>query len=173
MDRGTYIEHQGRPAVRFQRTYEHPIERVWEAVSNPAELAQWFPSAVTIEPRAGGQISFSGDPNAGPSSGTILVFDPPRRLAFTWFGDELHFELEPVGSQGCTFTLINVLAERDSAARNAAGWTVCLGELDKVLEGLPVGGPHSPTAAAWQPIYDDYVASGMPSGAAIPATHAN
>ncbi|MGH3693962.1 MAG: SRPBCC domain-containing protein [Pseudonocardiaceae bacterium] len=51
MDRGTYLEHDGRPAVRFQRTYPHPIERVWAAVTEPDELSHWFPCAVQIEPR--------------------------------------------------------------------------------------------------------------------------
>ena len=61
-DLGSYVEHEGRPAVRFVRTYPHPVERVWRAVSDPAELAHWFPSAVTVEPREGGRITFSDDP---------------------------------------------------------------------------------------------------------------
>ena len=48
MDRGTYIEHDGRPAVRFRRTYPHPIQRVWAAVTEPEELSHWFPAAVEI-----------------------------------------------------------------------------------------------------------------------------
>jgi uncharacterized protein YndB with AHSA1/START domain len=56
MDRGTYIEYDGRPAVRLQRTYPHPVDRVWAAVTEPAELSHWFPFAVQIEPRAGGRI---------------------------------------------------------------------------------------------------------------------
>lgn len=43
MDLGTYIEHNGRPAVRFERTYAHSVDRVWAAVSDPEELAHWFP----------------------------------------------------------------------------------------------------------------------------------
>ena len=39
-DRGTYVEHDGRPAVRFVRHYPHPAERVWAAVSEPAGLRQ-------------------------------------------------------------------------------------------------------------------------------------
>src|SRR5262249_41825335 len=33
---GTYIEYDGRPAVRFVRTYPHPIERVWHAITDGA-----------------------------------------------------------------------------------------------------------------------------------------
>jgi hypothetical protein len=54
MHLGTYIEHNGRPAVRFERTYAHPIERVWAAVSDPIEMTHWFPFSVTIEARTSG-----------------------------------------------------------------------------------------------------------------------
>jgi uncharacterized protein YndB with AHSA1/START domain len=168
MDRGSYFEYNGRPAVRFQRTYPHPIERLWAAVTETDELSHWFPSTVRMERRTGGTIEFSGDPNLEPSSGTILVYEPPRRLAYTWFTDELHFELDPVGDDGCTLTLINVLDAQNTAARSAAGWTVCLEELGRHVSGAAAEGPHSDSAVAWGPIYDDYVAQGMPSGAPIP-----
>jgi len=35
MDLGSFIEFEGRPAVRFERTYDHPVERVWAAVTDP------------------------------------------------------------------------------------------------------------------------------------------
>jgi uncharacterized protein YndB with AHSA1/START domain len=168
MDRGSYFEYNGRPAVRFRRTYPHPVERLWAAVTEPGELAHWFPSTVRMDSHAGGKIEFADDPNLESSSGTILVYEPPRRLAFTWGGDELHFEIEPVDDGSCTLTLINVLAGEDAAARNAAGWTVCLAELAKHVSGGTAEGPHSESAEAWRPLYDDYVAAGMPSGAPIP-----
>jgi uncharacterized protein YndB with AHSA1/START domain len=167
-DRGTYVEHEGRPAVRFQRRYPHPAERVWSAVSEPGELAHWFPSRVEIEPRAGGTITFSDDPNLAPTSGIVLAYDPPRRLAFTWGGDELHLTVEADGDRACTLTLLNVLEARDTAARNAAGWAVCLAELDKQLCDGSADGPHSATAEPWQEHYAAYVAAGVPSGAPIP-----
>jgi uncharacterized protein YndB with AHSA1/START domain len=34
MDLGSYLEYDGRPAVRFQRTYTHTIDRVWAAVTD-------------------------------------------------------------------------------------------------------------------------------------------
>ncbi|MFC7381683.1 SRPBCC family protein [Sphaerisporangium rhizosphaerae] len=168
MDLGTSIEHRGRPAVRFERVYDHPVERVWEAVATPGGLAHWFPSAVELEPHAGGKITFSGDPNLETMTGTVVTFEPPRRLAFTWGGDELHFYLEPAGDHGCRLTLVNVLERADTAARNAAGWTVCLAELDKHLAGAAAGGPHSDTALPWRQVYEAHVSSGMPSGAPIP-----
>ncbi len=147
-DRGTYREHDGRPAVRFVRTYPHPVERVWAAVSEPDQLAHWFPSKVSIEPRAEGSIEFTGDPYAEDVTGTVLVYEPPHRLAFSWGGDELHFQLEPAEG-GCTLTLIDVLDERQAAARNASGWDACLAEFGKLLAGGHVDGPHSNPPQEW------------------------
>lgn len=172
MERGTFTDHEGRPAVRFERTYDHPVERVWAAVSEPEGLARWFPSTVRIEPRAGGVIEFEGDPHMEPTSGTVLRYEPPHAFSFTWGGDELHFELAPEGDSGCTLTLINVLEARDTAARNAAGWTVCLAELDQSLTGAASSGPHGDLAEPWKPVYDAYVADGMPHGAQIPGAEA-
>lgn len=168
MDLGTYIQYDGRPAVRFERTFPHPPERVWRAISEPSELAQWFPSAVRMETRPGGTITFSADPHMEDTSGRVLVYDPPHRLAFTWESDELHLTLEPAGEGHCRLTLINVLSDRSTAARNAAGWSVCLAELDKIIAGQPGDGPHSPTATPWQPLYQAYIAAGLPHGAPIP-----
>lgn len=167
MDLGSFTEYHGRPAVRFEREFAHDIDRVWAAVSDPGELARWFPSTVEYAPHAGASITFSGDPNLDPSTGTVLAFDPPHRFAFTWGPDELHLELQPTDG-GTRLVLINVLAERNTAARNASGWHVCLAELGKHLANVRSGGPHSENALSFQPLYDEYVAAGLPSGAWIP-----
>ncbi len=173
MDRGTYVEHDGRPAVRFERTYGHSVSRLWAAITEPGELAHWFPASVAMESRVGGKIEFTGDPHVEPSIGEVLVFDPPHRLSFTWGADELHFQLAPAGDgNGCTLTLIDVLEAPNTAARNAAGWDVCLAELSKHIAGQTTDGPHSDSAEPWQPLYDAYVAAGMPSGAWYPGSTA-
>lgn len=166
-DLGTFVDHDGRPAVRFVRTYEHPIARIWAAVTEPSELSAWFPSSVTVEPRVGGVIWFSSDPNQPDDAGVVLEWEPPTRFAFTWGGDELHFDLRTVG-ETTELTLTNVLEARDTASRNAAGWSVCLTELRAHVTGGNAHGPHSDSAPAWEPIYAAYIDAGMPSGAAIP-----
>lgn len=64
--------------------------------------------------------------------------------------------------------LLNVLAERNTAARNATGWYGCLAELDKVVAGRPGGGPHAAPVADFWPVYDAHIARGLPHGAWIP-----
>lgn len=167
-DTGTYVRlDDGRPAVRFTRTYPHPIERVWQFVTEPAELAHWFPSQVEVDLRPGGEIRFSFDPNTPDSVGRVLAVDPPRHLSFEWDTDELRFDLEETDTGSTRFTLTNVLAEQDAAARNAAGWQVCLDALDAAARGDEYDGPHTGATSAWKSYYDTYVAQGVPSGAHV------
>src|SRR5205085_289579 len=49
----------GRPMLRFERRLEHPPERVWRAITEPEELAHWFPAQVEIDLRPGGAMKFS------------------------------------------------------------------------------------------------------------------
>ncbi|WP_148573274.1 SRPBCC family protein [Nocardioides caldifontis] len=167
-DEGTYVEVDGRPAVRFERIYPHPVERVWRAVTDPDELRGWFPSPeVTIEPREGGTITMAGDPYAPEASTSrVLVWDPPSRFSFEWDGDELHLTLAP-HEDGCRLTFVNVLATEGSAARNAAGWEVCLRSLGEVLAGRPGGDQHG-SMEEFRPMLERYKAAGMPDDGWLP-----
>jgi len=166
---GTYLTlDDGRPAVRFTRTYDHPVDRVWEFVTEPEELAHWFPSSVEIELREGGTIRFGGDPNMDDSTGRVLAVDAPRHLSFSWGGDELHFDLEELDEKRTRFTLTNVLEAENTAARNGAGWDVCLAALDAHARGESPDGPHAGAGAPWQEVYRAYVEAGVPSGAPVP-----
>jgi len=170
VERGTLIDHDGRPAIRFRREFAQPVERVWDAITMPDDLAAWFPFKVRMEPRVGGTVEFYDDPKQPEfqTSGKILIYQPPTRLAYSWQASELHFTIEATGD-GCVLTLIELLEARDAAARNAAGWMVCLSELTKHLAGQKAEGPHSDSAESWRKHYDEYVAAGMPSGAWIPS----
>ena len=87
VERGTIaVDPSGAYAtLTFRRRYAHPPERVWEAISTPEGLAGWlFAHDVTIEPRVGGVISMISGPAGYRSVGTILVWDPPRALAYDW-----------------------------------------------------------------------------------------
>jgi uncharacterized protein YndB with AHSA1/START domain len=56
---GTYETIDERPALRFERQIGHPVKAVWEAITEPSELEQWFPTAVELEPRVGGAMTFT------------------------------------------------------------------------------------------------------------------
>lgn len=170
---GTYLtQDDGRPAVRFSRTYGHPVERVWQFVTDADELAHWFPSRAEIELRPGGTIKFSGDPNMEASTGRVIAVDEPRHLSFAWGDDELHFDLEALDDGRTRFTLTNVLGAENTAARNSAGWEVCLAALDAHARGARFEGPHAGAEAPWKEFYDGYVSAGVPSGASVPGLDA-
>ncbi|WP_333761473.1 SRPBCC family protein [Streptomyces sp. IBSBF 2390] len=158
----------GRPAVRFGRSYDQPVERVWRFVTEPAELSRWFPSRAELDLRPGGAVRFTGDPNMPESTGRVLAVDPPRHLSFAWGGDELHFDLAAPDDGHTRLTLTDVLGAADTAARNAAGWEVCLTALDAAARGADADGPHTGASATWKEFYDGYVDAGMPSGAPVP-----
>ncbi|SEP73658.1 Uncharacterized conserved protein YndB, AHSA1/START domain [Streptomyces sp. yr375] len=166
---GTYLAlDDGRPAVRFTRGYGRPADRVWQLVTDPAELVHWFPSRLEIELRPGGTIRFSGDPNMPESTGRVLAVTAPRHLSFAWGGDELRFDLEAVDDDHTRFTLTDVLEATDTAARNAAGWEVCLAALDTRAGEHDGAGPGDPVH--WETYYRAYVEAGFPSGAPVPGT---
>jgi uncharacterized protein YndB with AHSA1/START domain len=165
---GTFDTVDGRPTVRFERRLAHPIEAVWRAVTEPSELAHWFPARVTVDHRVGGPISFvfeNGE--APPSEGEVLEFEPPHRFAFTWGGSVLRFVLEP-DADGCRLTFTHALGERESAARDAAGWHVCLDRMDERLAGASPAAPDGDATDEWRAHYEEYRRRGVPAGAPVP-----
>ena len=64
--------------VQIGRTYDAPVEDVWEACTDPDRIRRWF-LPVSGELREGGRYQCQG--NAG---GVIERCDPPRGFAATW-----------------------------------------------------------------------------------------
>ena len=170
MTHGTFTTIDGRPALRFERRLRHPVEAVWRAVTDPAELAGWFPARVAYEgaPRPGTGLTFTFPDDAmPPTSGEVLEVDEPRLLAFTWGDDVLRIELSADGD-GCLLRFTHVFDERDAAARDAAGWHVCLDRLEARLAGAPTEAPGTEQTDEHRALYDAYVERGLPSGAPMP-----
>jgi uncharacterized protein YndB with AHSA1/START domain len=64
--------------VVIARTYDAPLEDVWDACTNPERIPRWF-LPVSGELHEGGRYQVQG--NAG---GLIERCEPPRRFAATW-----------------------------------------------------------------------------------------
>lgn len=172
---GAYDTIENRPALRFERELSHPVDVVWRAITESEELEHWFPSRVEVdELRPGAEMTFrfeemplEGMPMTIP--GRVTEFDPPRLFAFLWGDDYLRFELEPVaGSEdACLLRLTVLLDQREKAARDGAGWHVCLDRLAGLLAGDD--GPAVTGAGEdWRGLYDEYQRRGVPAGAPIP-----
>ena len=162
---GSLVTVDGKPALRFVRRYRQPIERVWRAVSEPAEMAQWFPANVEGDRAVGAELVFdddyqraaareAGEPTRaeGPVfRGTVVAYDPPHVFSFTWGGELLRLELTTDG-EGTRLVFTHVLSHASVAARNGAGWHACLGELDRRL-----GAPAPRADEDGLAMYDDYL----------------
>jgi uncharacterized protein YndB with AHSA1/START domain len=128
--------------LRFVRTFAHSPERVWRALTEPAELEAWFPTTIEGERAAGAPLTFTfrrGEADA--FEGRMLECEAPRLLEFMWGSDKIRIELEPV-ADGTRLTLYDTVDENGKAARDASGWHVCLDRLTRLLgdaqtEGQP------------------------------------
>jgi len=120
------------PKLRLERRYDHPVERVWRAITDPAELRHWFPPGEELE---------------------VTESERPRLLAGSWYGDTLRFEQRPDGD-GCVLNFSHAFAVRDKAARDAAGWDRCFARLDALLAGEQMSERDS--LQAWPEIHERY-----------------
>jgi uncharacterized protein YndB with AHSA1/START domain len=166
---GTYNQIDGSPVVRFERTFPHTATQVWAAITDPARLAQWFPTTVEFdELRADAPITFRfAEDRYPPMTGAFREVTPPRRLSFSWGDDLLAFELEARDDgAACRLSFSVVLDSADKAARDAAGWDDCLDMLDVVVSGETPERPWK--SESWRARYDEYKRQGFPAAAAIP-----
>jgi uncharacterized protein YndB with AHSA1/START domain len=152
MSEAILVKTGARPIIRFQRHLPNPVDWVWRAVTDPAEMRSWFPTRIEIDEwRVGARLVHHFDElDVDPLPGTVLEWDPPSRVRFTWGTDTIGFELTPAPDGGTVFVLTEELSA-NIAARNAAGWEVC-------LDRLQLGGDP----AAWKPRFDRYVSTFEP-----------
>jgi uncharacterized protein YndB with AHSA1/START domain len=147
MTDGTLETIDGRPALRFERTLAHSVERVWRAVSVPAELERWFPAAADWTPAKGETFEAYG------ATGEVTEVDAPHRLAWTFGGERYSFELT-AQEGGCRLVFTHVFGDRALAAQAATGWHTYLSRLEYHLAGryLSEEDAHKP----WEEIHERY-----------------
>ena len=142
----------GTAAVRFERRLPHPPERVWRAITDAEDLAAWFPDTIEGEFGPDAEVRFPKFVEMGlPSVGKVTEFDPPRLLAYTWGPSALRFELEPDGD-GCRLVFTDAVP-REETAKNAAGWEVCLADLEARLAGEDAAGRSD---ESWSELHEHY-----------------
>src|SRR5580693_3602139 len=69
-----------RHTIQYVRVYPHSIERVWAAVTDPAQMALWFFPEAEIDARAGGAYVLGG--RGSDFHGVITIFEPPRLVRY-------------------------------------------------------------------------------------------
>jgi uncharacterized protein YndB with AHSA1/START domain len=156
-DLGQFQKTEGRGTLVFRRRLAHSPVKVWRALTESEHLNAWFPCSIEGERTAGSalQFSFLEMPDL-KLEGEVLTWDPPRRFEFKWGPDTLRFDVEPDG-EGCVFTLTDVFDEIGKGARDAAGWHVCLENLDDALDGQEPA-PERKAASYWRTLNARYQA---------------
>lgn len=131
--------------IRFERHLRFPVAAVWDAITNPDRLADWwlpFDADITVDLREGGEMVFvsrSGEPP--PMSVTVLRVEAPVLLEHTHFvaGSTMRWELEAV-DDGCVLRLTQHVDDVGGAIEGCfvVGLQTSLARLVPVLEGSPV-----------------------------------
>ena len=130
--------------IRFERHLEYGVRDVWDAITNPERLADWwlpFDAEITIDLRPGGEMTFvaTGDEPMELTC-TILRVEPPMLLEHTHVepGSTMRWELEPVDG-GCVLRLSHFVTDAGAAIDNCyvVGLHASLSRLEPCLAGRP------------------------------------
>lgn len=122
------------------RELRHSPEKVWQALTDPAQLREWAPfDADGSLGTAGARVKLTtvGAPQPHVTETTVTRADAPHVLEYTWGGAEVRWELEALGG-GTRLTLWHSI-DRRFISMGAAGWHICFDVLDRLLGGAPLG----------------------------------
>jgi uncharacterized protein YndB with AHSA1/START domain len=122
------------------------VERVWSAITEPAQLAQWFPEAIEAGPLAPGSRGWLIWQAHGRFAFAVEAMDPPHRLVWRWSHEsgreveagpttraEFRLEARPGGGTRLTVHETGFLTAKHHQ-ENTGGWDHELGELASYLD---------------------------------------
>jgi uncharacterized protein YndB with AHSA1/START domain len=142
------------------RELPHPPAKVWQALTDPAQLREWAPFDADRNLGSIGPVKLStvGTPTAQVSETTVKRAEPSRLLEYGWGANDLRWELEPLG-EGTRLTLWHNI-DRGFISMGAAGWHICFDVLDRWLAGHPLGRIVGGEAMkfGWQRLNAEYAA---------------
>lgn len=154
MNEGTIEQHGEMVTCRFERLLRHPVEVVWQAITEPDEIERWMGTRPEIDLRPGGRY-VTRHRTGDEVIDLITRLEPPRLLEHTFWehvnpSARVTWELSPAGD-GCRLVLTHRLSLGDirrAAAtmaagddvitiisRNCAGWHHLLDVLAATLDG--------------------------------------
>ena len=118
------------------RDLRHPPAKVWQALTDPEHLREWAPfdSDRNLGTVGTATLSTVGAPTPHVSETHVKRADAPKALEFSWGGQDIRWELEPLGGGGTRLTLWHNI-DRRFISMGAAGWHICFDVLDRLLAG--------------------------------------
>lgn len=122
------------------RELRHAPEKVWAALTEPGQLAQWAPFTVDRDLGSTGDATLTmvDGEVAQDLAASVVQAEPPTLLEYTWGPDLLRWELAPLDA-GTRLTLRHTVRERVMVPKVAAGWHICLVVAEQLLDGEPIG----------------------------------
>jgi uncharacterized protein YndB with AHSA1/START domain len=158
----------------FVRDFAHPREKVWAALTDPAQLGAWAPytSDRDLGRTGPATLTMSDGSTSEVAPATVRVADAPALLEYTWGDDVLQWRLDSRGG-GTRLTLRHTVERHEWVPRVAAGWHLCLVVADRMLAGDPIPRIVGEQARdyGWERLHDEYGAqlgitgTGWPEGA--------
>jgi uncharacterized protein YndB with AHSA1/START domain len=161
---GKLEKHPDGYTIILERVYDHPIDKVWEAITNPDKMSMWF-TDVEWEFKPGGRITFIfQDEDKTRMTGEIKTIDAPRLLEYEWHNDEpphefAKWELFEVAPDKTKLVLAYSRVIEDYAIGVSAGWHITLDDLERLLNGETefeaFGGGETEKGRAMKKVYED------------------
>lgn len=131
--------------LAFDRTFPHPVEAVWRAITEREALAAWL-METDFAPEIGRAFHMWCEDAKGHTDTylcRVVEFEPPRRMVWSWVlegregegATSVEFVLEVV-PEGTRLTVRHT-GDRDRETIEAfkGGWPVKLGQLEAALGG--------------------------------------
>ena len=135
------------------RELGHSPAKVWRALTEREELAEWAPFEVDRSLGSVGTVNLTWAGAPQSSEMKVTRAEAPRVLEY---GD-MRWELEAVGG-GTRLTLWHSI-DRKFVAWGAAGWHIALDVLDRKLAGRPIGrivGGDAMKFEGWKRLVGEY-----------------
>jgi uncharacterized protein YndB with AHSA1/START domain len=148
------------------RELRHSPEKVWQALTDPAQLREWAPFEVDESLATfGATVNLTWMGTGGLQVTTVTRAEVPAVLEY---GD-IRWELEAFGG-GTRLTLWHNI-DRRFISWGAAGWHICFDVLDRLLSGTPIGriaGPEGMKFGGWQRLNSEYARQFRVENPALP-----
>jgi uncharacterized protein YndB with AHSA1/START domain len=144
---------QGKWTLVLVRELRHSPEKVWQALTDPAQVREWAPFVVDGNLGTVGTLNLPWLGNPTPIKTTVTRVEAPRLLEY----NDTRWELEAIAG-GTRLTLWTNI-DRRFISWGAAGWHVAFDVLDRLLSGNPIGrmaGVDPMKSASWQRLVAEY-----------------
>jgi len=124
--------------LEFQ--FKSPIDKVWDALTNPDTLAQWVMDN-NFKPVVGYKCQFRKEEINLIVESEVLVVDEPNKLSYTWVGGQVNTIVTWTLKQEGEITYLHLeqtgFVKEDQAFNGAKyGWAYKIEELKKVLDDI-------------------------------------